>query len=128
MAEEQAQPSEKRIITDEDWKSQVQAETEQAASPKGDKEKPQRPPLPPANISFLFSTLATQAFISLCLLPNPMTEKTETDLDQAKHFIDMLGVLEEKTKGNLSPDEKKQLDALLFELRLQFVEVSAKKG
>ena len=126
MAEDPAQPSEERIIIDEDWKSQGQAEKQQATSPDRKEEKRQRPPIPPANISFLFSTQATQAFITLGLVPNPVTEKTEIDLDQAKHFIDMLGVLEEKTRGNLSPDEKKQLDALLFELRLQFVEACKK--
>ena len=119
--------SEKRVIIDEDWKAKVQAEKEKpAATEKADGPR-QRPPLPPANISFLFSTLATQAFVSLGLVPNPMTEKTETDLDQAQHFIDMLGVLEEKTKGNLTTEEKKQLDAILFDLRMAFVEATSKK-
>jgi hypothetical protein len=126
MSEDQAQPAEKKIIIDEDWKSQVQVEKERSASPDRAKDPPHRPPLPPASIAFLFSTLATQAFVALGLLPNPVTEKAETDHDQAKHFIDMLGVLEEKTRGNLSPDEKKHLDALLFDLRMQFVEVCKK--
>jgi len=126
MAQEQGQPSEKKIIIDEDWKSQVHAEKEQAALPNRDKEKSQRPPLPPANISFLFSTLVTQAFIALGILPNPVTEKIESDLEQAKHLIDTLGVLEEKTKGNLTPDEKRYLDSALFDLRLQYVEARSK--
>jgi len=122
MTEDQAQPADKKPTIDEDWKSQVHADKDQAASPPRDKDKPHRRTFPPANISFLFSTVATQAFVSLGLLPNPVTEKAEPDLEQAKHFIDMLGVLEEKTQGNLSADEKKHLDALLFELRLQYVE------
>ena len=126
MGDEQEARSEKKIIIDEDWKSQVQAEKERASPPERDSENQARPPLPPASISFLFTTLATQALMALGLLPNPVTEKTEIDLDQAKHYIDLLGILEEKTKGNLSPDEKKQLNALLFDLRLQYVEACKK--
>jgi hypothetical protein len=71
--------------------------------------------------------LATQAFVALGIVPNPVTNKSELDLDQAKHVIDVLGVLEEKTKGNLTHPEKQQLEGILFDLRLKFVEVS-KKG
>ncbi len=131
MAEDKGQPTEKKIIIDEDWKAQVQAEKNPAADDQSAQEQPveatRRTPIPPANILFLFSTLATQALLSLGLAPNPVSGKTETDLDQAKHFIDMLAVLEEKTKGNLSVAEKKQLDSLLFELRMQFVENSSAK-
>ena len=119
--------SEKRIIIDEDYKAQVRAEKERVAAPGGGQSGRQQPPLPPATLSILLATLGTQAFISLGLVPNPITEKTEQDLEQAKHLIDMLGVLEEKTKGNLTADEQRQLDSLLFELRLQYVEVSRKK-
>ena len=116
---------EKKIITDEDWKAQVQEEKGQTAVSKTEERK-ERLPFPPASMPFLFSTLATQAFIAMGLVPNPISHKMETDLEQGKHFIDMLGVLEEKTKGNLTTEEKKQLDSLLFDLRLQYVEVSTK--
>jgi hypothetical protein len=100
----------------------VEAEKEQ--SPHADQTAPKRPeqPLPPATISFLFTTLATQALIALGALPHPATNKVEKDLDQAKLFIDTLGILEEKTKGNLTSDEKRQLEAILFDLRMQFIE------
>jgi hypothetical protein len=139
MSQEQEQPAEKKIIIDEDWKAQVQAEKEkaessdEAASPAmpvsesddtagAPDQAPARHPMPPASLSFLVSTIATQALMSLGALPHPITQKHETDLDQAKHFIDTLGVLEEKTKGNVTPDEKRQLDAILFDLRMHFVE------
>ena len=127
MSDQQEQTTEKRIIIDEDYKTQVQAEKERAAPPRDGQSGRQRPPLPPATLSILFATLGTQAFIALGLVPNPLTERTEQDLEQAKHFIDMLGVLEEKTKGNLTADERRQLDSLLFDLRLQYVEVSKQK-
>ena len=125
MAEEKNQTTEKKIIIDEDWKAQVQAEREQA--PKADQTTAQRPkqPLPPASITFLFTTLATQALIALGALPHPASNQVEKDLDQAKLFIDMLGVLEEKTKGNLTAEEKRQLEAILFDLRMQFLEAGS---
>src|SRR5262245_16538255 len=127
MAEDKEQPTEKKIIIDENWKSQVQAEKENAATTEQRAEKRPKQPLPGASISFLFGTLATQALIALGLLPHPATNKAEKELDQAKHFIDTLGVLEEKTKGNLTPDEKKQLEAILFDLRMQYLQVSSSK-
>ncbi len=121
MSDEPKQPADKKIIVDEDWKNQVEREKDAAA--QGEPVQPHpRGPAPPASLSFLFSTLATQALIALGLAPNPLTQKTERDLDQAKHFIDMLGVLEEKTRGNLTSEEQRQLDSMLFELRLHFVE------
>ena len=126
MSHEKHQPSEKRIIIDEDWKEQVQKEKEQAVKADA-KPAPQRPPLPPASFSLLLTTLGTQAMVALGILPNPITQKTEPDLEQAKHLIDLLGVLQEKTAGNLTSDERRYLDSLLFDLRLQYVEASSKK-
>lgn len=70
--------------------------------------------------SFLIS-LGSQAFMHLGDLPNPMTQQREKDLPSAKHMIDLLGILEAKTKGNLSDDEERLLRQLLFDLRLRFV-------
>jgi hypothetical protein len=70
--------------------------------------------------SFLIS-LGTQAFMHLGDLPNPMTQEREKDLPAAKQMIDLLGMLEAKTKGNLADDEERLLRQLLFDLRLRFV-------
>lgn len=129
MSQENEPGTEKKIIVDEDWKSQVQAErdrgTTEPPKPEPDKPSPKAAQyqLPPASLSFLISTIATQALIALGQVPNPVTDKAEPDVGQAKHFIDMLGVIEEKTKGNLTAQEKQQLETVLFELRLQFVEL-----
>lgn len=117
---EQPNPSEKKIIIDEDWKSSVEREREQTAS--AEKVQTQNASVPPATISLLFSTLATQAVVSLGLVPSPVTGKSETAVQQAKHFIDMLGVLEAKTKGNLTEAEAGQLKSILFDLRMAYVE------
>jgi hypothetical protein len=88
---------------------------------------PETPPqLPPPSFSFLVATLAGQASISLGQLPNPLTSKSEVNLEMAKHFIDTLAVLEEKTKGNLMPDETALLESALHQLRLAFLEAQKK--
>jgi hypothetical protein len=70
--------------------------------------------------SFLIS-LGTQAFMHLGDIPNPLTQQREKDLAAAKQMIDLLGMLETKTKGNLTPDEERLLQQLLLDLRLRYV-------
>jgi hypothetical protein len=70
--------------------------------------------------SFLIS-LGTQAFMHLGDIPNPMTQQREKDLPAAKQMIDLLGLLETKTQGNLTPDEERLLRQLLTDLRLRYV-------
>jgi hypothetical protein len=53
--------------------------------------------------------------------PNPTSQKREKDLPAAKHFIDLLSILQAKTKGNLTGDEERLLQQLLFDLRLRYV-------
>ena len=124
MADAADRPAEKRIIIDEDWKSQVQAEKEAAVPADAAASSHAPPPLPPASFSVLLATIATQALVALGAVPHPASQKAEPSLDEAKHLIDTLGILEEKTKGNLTPDESRYLESLLFDLRLQYVEMS----
>ena len=56
--------------------------------------------------------------------PTPSTNKADVQLDQAKHAIDLLTMLQQKTEGNRTPDESEELEAVLHELRLAFVTVS----
>ena len=124
---------EKKIIIDEDWKSQVEAEKEEAgakrdASDAGSSEAGSvsdrehgEIPLPPADFTTIVSMLATQAMLNLGTLPNPMTGKTDRNLSQAKHAIDLIEVLQEKTKGNCNPQEEAMLHNLLHELRMAYV-------
>lgn len=67
----------------------------------------------------MFQTAAMQQMGKVI---NPLTQKIEKDLAQAKFSIDMLGMIEEKTKGNLSDGEKRILDHILFELRMNYVD------
>lgn len=76
--------------------------------------------------TFVFS-LATGAFIHMGLAPDPNTHQTAKNLDLARQNIDLLSILEKKTKGNLTDDESRLLEGLLMEVRLKFVEVSKEK-
>ncbi len=101
-----------------------------SSSYKGDGFTMKEPPNSPSGGSrdidfstFIFS-LATGALIHLGLAPDPMTKKTQKNIELAKQNIDLLSIIKEKTKGNLSSDEERLLESLLSEVRLKFVEIS----
>jgi hypothetical protein len=123
----EAQNPEKKIFVDEDWKSQVEAEREELRR-TGEAAAPQPPTedeaLPPPGLPYLVSTLYLQAAISLGLLPSPVTGKPEVRLGTARHAIDTLSILQEKTEGHRTPDESEELEAVLHQLRLAYVEVA----
>jgi hypothetical protein len=80
--------------------------------------------LPPASFSVLVQSVLTQILFYLGDL-SARGGEPQVNLDMAKHQIDILGVLEEKTKGNLSDDEKKLLDTALYETRMRYVNVAS---
>jgi len=81
-------------------------------------------PLPPATFSFLVLSLRAQAEVQLGLMHFGEEEKPEPDLLLARHTIDLMAVLLEKTKGNLTLEEHRLLENSLTELRFRFVQVS----
>src|ERR1700689_1034795 len=81
-------------------------------------------PLPPPTFEFLVFSLKTQAEIRLGLLPMDAEDSGEEgDLPSARHAIDMLAMLAEKTRGNLSMEEQRLIENSLTELRFRFVQV-----
>ncbi len=128
---DETKPEEKKIIIDEDWKSQVEAEKE--AVDKNDDAAEDKTPessaetgatLPPPNLVFLASSLYLQGMVSLGLLPNPAkpdATQPEVHLEQARHAIDTLQMLQEKTEGNRTPQETTELETMLHELRMAFL-------
>jgi len=115
------------IIVDEDWKSQIERERATPASPEKTPQNPEEldySQLPKADFSLLVSMFSTQALVSLGLIPEPGTGAPRTQLPLARHFIDLLGILEDKTKGNLSPEESNSLTENLHYLRMAFMEKS----
>lgn len=86
----------------------------------------QLPPPPPASFPFLVSMLGTQALVAMGQL-GEAGDAPPPRLDYAKHYIDLLGLLEEKTKGNLTQEESSLLFDWLHQLRLGFVEVAKRR-
>lgn len=75
----------------------------------------------PASFLSLIMSLASNAAASLGMMPHPVTGETGVDLKTAKHWIDVLGMLEQKTRGNLDPQEAQVIESLLADLRMQYV-------
>ena len=118
---------EKKIIVDEDWKSQVaaekaqQAKTADAPAAAGPQAAAGDMPMPPATWELLLTTLATEAMISLGQIPHPGTGQPVQQFNQAKYLIDTIEMLREKSKGNLTPEESQLTDYLLHQLRIAYV-------
>ena len=107
------------------------APTETHAQPKATAPQTERParysgdPLDdPASFLSLIMSLASNAAASLGMMPHPVTGETGVDLKTAKHWIDVLGMLEQKTSGNLDEQEAQMLEGLLADLRMQYVSFS----
>ena len=83
-------------------------------------------PLPPVDFATFILSLGSSALMHLGEVERPGTGKTEKNLPMAKHSIDILSMLEVKTKGNLTPAEAQLLENLLFDLRLRYVEATKK--
>ena len=77
---------------------------------------------PPATFDFLVHTLFTQALMALGRIPNPITKQTHRNLATARHFVDTLAMLEAKTRGNLTDDERRLLEEVQHQLRMQVLQ------
>lgn len=81
--------------------------------------------LPPLDFSTFILSLSTSVLMNLGLVENPVTGKTEKEPAVARQTIDLITLLKEKTKGNLSDEETKLVDDVLHELRLWYVKVTS---
>ncbi|MFN7021587.1 MAG: DUF1844 domain-containing protein [Phycisphaerales bacterium] len=138
-----------KIIIDDDWKAQARREKEKlaakereavskpgrgtqaarteagqsAGSPSGAVTPESSDPIE-AGFKELVGTFVMQALLYLGGIPDPQTGRAVVSLEHARFNIDMLTVLEHKTKGNLTPEESTELSQALAELRARFVEIS----
>ena len=120
-----------KLQIDSDWKAQAQAEKaklleqEKAKAEQQSGEDAQKPgKLPQADFKSLMGVLASQAIMGLGAMNDPKTGRVVIDLEGARFSIDLLGVLEEKTKGNLSDGQSKEITQILSELRSRFVQIT----
>jgi hypothetical protein len=116
---------EEKKKVDEEWKKEVQREKAKLAQ-ETESKKEGGQPLPQANFALFISGLATEVLIYLGEVENPLTKKKEKNLQRAKYSIDLLSIIEEKTRGNLSDQEKTLLEQVLYDLRMRFVTASEK--
>jgi hypothetical protein len=79
-------------------------------------------PLPEINFSNFIFSLSTSALIQLGEIPDPVSNQTNKNLPMAKQTIDILGILQEKTKGNLTSDEEALIQNVLYDLRMRYVQ------
>lgn len=82
-------------------------------------------PLEPVDFATHVLSLASSVMVALGQMPSPSGETEPPDLDTAHYLIDVLGMLETKTRGNLDESESKLLQSLLYDLRVAFVDASA---
>ena len=119
------------VVKDRRFSAKEGAEGESHTKEQGKKEEVkkeedprQKIPLPEINfINFIFS-LSTSALIQLGEIQDPLTQKQVKDLPLAKQTIDLIGMLREKTKGNLTPDEEKLIETVLYDLRIRYVKAT----
>lgn len=141
------------LHVDDDWKAQAQAEKAKLAEKQKAKQATPATPasagagpsseskpvadgaktsaggaggrtIPPADFHTLVNSITSQALFSMGAMPDPQTGQRFTDLAIARHHIDTLGVLEEKTMGNLTDEESQLLSGTLYELRASYVQVA----
>ncbi|MGD9504191.1 MAG: DUF1844 domain-containing protein [Syntrophobacteraceae bacterium] len=110
-AEAASEPREEQAK--EDFKKASQAEQNRS-----------RMALPEVTFSTFVFSLSSSALVHLGEIPDPGSQRVETDLPLAKQIIDTLGVLDEKTRGNLNPDEDNLMKSVLYDLRMRFVQKS----
>ncbi len=133
MNNDQHEGGERRIIIDEDWKEQAQAEKEALQRQLEEKKRQQEAgqaagaqtggqTIPPASFASLVSSVAMQAALALQGMQVEGGPAVPPDLPLARHLIDTLEILQQKTKGNLTDDEAKMLHDVITELQLLYVE------
>jgi hypothetical protein len=115
----------KRTTTEAAGKKEKEKKETKAPEKEAQKEAKaeQPPPLPEITFSAFVYSLSTSALVHLGEIPEPITEKMDKNLPLAKQTIDILGILQEKTKGNLTQDEENLLNNFLYDLRMRYVKV-----
>ena len=107
-------------------KEEEKAESREEKKEEPAKEDKQRPPLPEVNFNSLIFSLSSSALFHFGDITDPQTGEKKEDLPMAKHSIDIIAMLKEKTKGNLTNEEQQFIDHILTDLRLRYVKAIKK--
>jgi hypothetical protein len=111
---------EPKIHIDSDWKEEARKEKERLKEET--EEGAEGGPLPDPTFGEVVNMILMQAMIGLGGMRTPDGRTIPPDPEIAKHHIELLAVLQEKTKGNLTDDEQRFLDAAIYEMRMRFVQ------
>ncbi len=115
------------VVKDKRFSAKKEEEGESRVREEGKIEEPlkedirQEVPLPEISFINLVFSLSTSVFIQLGEIQDPVTQQLDKNLPLAKQTIDLIGMLQEKTKGNLTSDEEKLLENILYDLRMRYV-------
>jgi len=123
---EEGEPKEKTGPEEQAEQPKPRAQKEAKEKAKVEEKVTREAPFPEINFSTFIFSLNTSALLHLGEIPDPATGKQQEDLAMAKQTIDLLAMLQEKTKGNLAPDEENLLKHILYELRLRYVQKAKK--
>ena len=117
---------------DESWKDQVQQERQAdpvaGAPAKTQEPAPSEQEMPEAKFDLFLSGLAMDALIALGDMPHPAARKQAVNLVHARYLVDLLGMIEEKTRGNLTADEERLMKDTLYQLRMRYLAKSERRG
>jgi len=122
--------ADKEKYVDESWKEEASQEKDKltssakAGQPEDTADHEHKEHAVEVNFLNYVTSLGFQAMIFMGEIPNPVSNKTEKNLDQSKFLIDTLVMLKDKTEGNLNDQEKQFLENTIYELQLRFVQVS----
>ncbi|NLA74842.1 MAG: DUF1844 domain-containing protein [Deltaproteobacteria bacterium] len=105
----------------------VEEPTSDAQEENRPKDVPKAPPLPEVNFNSLIFSLSSSALLHLGEIADPQTGEKREDLPMAKHSIDIVSMLKEKSRGNLDDEEQKFIDSMLTDLRLRYVKAVNRK-
>jgi hypothetical protein len=117
-------------VRDKRFSAKKEGEVDSQTQEEGKKEETQKQredisrkdaPLPEITFANLIFSFSTSVLIQLGEIQDPVTQKSDKNLPLAKQTIDLIGMLKEKTKGNLTPEEEKLIETVLYDLRMRYV-------
>ena len=118
------------VVRDKRFSARKEAEGESQVKEGGRIEEPskedmkQEVPLPEISFINLIFSLSTSVLIQLGEIQDPVTQQLAKNLPLAKQTIDLIGMLKEKTKGNLNPEEEKFIEHILYDLRMRYIKAA----
>jgi hypothetical protein len=109
---------------EEEADTQAKAEAKREEVPPSEKPPEQDTALPEISFINLILSLSTSVLIQVGEIQDPMTQQAEKNLPLAKQTIDLISLLQQKTKGNLTPEEEKLMESVLYDLRMRYVKAT----